>query len=68
MKTADYPVRMYCPIFNIEETVYFHPVELDGNWYVDINSFNGCDRGWHSCHECEDCKIKAYDKMFTPTK
>lgn len=64
MKTADLPVKMYCPISNIEENVYFHPVQIDGKWYVDINSFNGCNNGWHSCQECEACKTKAYTKVF----
>lgn len=64
MRTADLPIKVYCPISNIEETVYFHPVQLDGQWYIDINSFNGCDRNWHKCQECETCKTNAYAKVF----
>ena len=61
---ADYPVKIYCTLRNVEEIVYFHPIEIDGKWYVDKNSFNGCDIGWCGCQECEDCKEKAYKKMF----
>ena len=68
MKTADLPVKMYCPINNIEENVFFHPVEMNGEWYIDINSFNGWDRDWHSCQECEACKVKAYAKVFDRDK
>ena len=42
---ADYPVEIHCLLRNVEETVFFHPIEIDGKWYVDINSFNGCDIG-----------------------
>lgn len=59
-----YPVKVHCPIRNVEDTVYFHPIEIAGEWRVDINSFNGCDIGWHDCQECEECKHKAYKKMF----
>jgi len=68
MISADLPVKMYCPISDIEETVYFHPVQLDGQWYIDINSFNGCDRNWHCCKECEVCKKEAYAKVFERDK
>lgn len=61
---ADYPVNIHCPFSNIEEKVYFHPVQIDGKWYVDKNSFNGCDNLWHSCPECENCKVKAWNKIF----
>lgn len=61
---ADYPVKMYCPFSNIEELVYFHPVQKDGEWYVSRESFNGCDRNWHGCKECEDCKVKSWEKEF----
>lgn len=61
---ADYPIKIHCPISKVDEYVSFHPIEIDGEWYVDINSFNGCDTGWCKCQECEDCKIKAYEKMM----
>lgn len=61
---ADYPVKMYCPISRREENVYFHPVQIDGEWYVDPNSFNGCDNNWHLCEECENCKAAAWKKIF----
>lgn len=61
---ADYPVTIYCPIRGVEEKVFFHPIEHEGQWYVDINSFNGCDIGWSACKECEDCKIKAYQMIL----
>lgn len=68
MISADLPVKMYCPISNVEETVYFHPVQLDGQWYIHIDSFNGCDRNWHCCKECEICKTEAYAKVFERDK
>ena len=68
MITADYPVKIYCPLSSTEELVYFHPVEMEGKWYVSIDSFNGCDRLWHACKECEVCKIKAYEMMFGTEK
>lgn len=61
---ADYPVKIHCPIRNVEETVYFHPVDIDGKWYVNINSFNGCDIGWCDCEECAQCKDAAYKIMM----
>ena len=61
---ADYPVKVHCPLSRKEEDVYFHPVHIDGKWYVDENSFNGCDNSWHSCPECERCKSKAWQKIF----
>lgn len=64
METRPLPVKMYCPFSNIEENVFFYPIQVDGEWYVDINSFNGCDNSWHCCQECENCKTKAYDKIF----
>ena len=48
---ADYPVTIYCTIRGVEEKVFFHPIEHEGQWYVDINSFNGCDIGWSACKE-----------------
>ena len=65
MKQADLPVKMYCPFRYIEDTVYFHPVQLNGEWYIDINSFNGCENNWHSCAECENCKTSAYAKIMS---
>ena len=64
MNSADLPVKMHCPISNIEENVYFHPVQIDGKWYIDINSFNGCNNNWHNCRECEACKTAAYAKVM----
>lgn len=64
MITADLPVKMYCPISNIEEDVFFHPVQIDGKWYISIDSFNGCDNSWHACKECETCKTAAYAKLM----
>ena len=61
---ADLPVRMYCTISGMDETVYFHPRQIKMEWYIDIESFNGCDSNWHRCRECEICKIEAYDKVF----
>lgn len=60
---ADLPVKIHCPIRDVEEDVFFHPVEIGGKWYVDINSFNGCDIGWSDCKECENCKTEAYRKV-----
>ena len=60
---ADLPVKVHCPIRDVEDDVFFHPVEINGKWYVDINSFNGCDIGWSDCKACEKCKIDAYKKI-----
>lgn len=68
MKTEDLPVKVHCPISNTDDYVFFYPIEVDGKWYIDINSFNGCDHGWHSCNECETCKTKAYQKVFNSDK
>ena len=65
MTTANLPVKLHCPISNTVQTVYFHPAQLNGQWYVDINSFNGCDLLWHNCQECEACKAVAYAKIFS---
>lgn len=61
MSEKPYAVKIYCPISEIEEYVFFYPVERDGEWYV---SFNGCDHNWHSCDECEACRKKAYNKLI----
>ena len=68
MNTAALPVKKHCPFSNIEEDVFFYPVQIDGQWYIDKNRFNGCDHNWHSCQECEDCKEKAYAKVFDRDK
>ena len=65
MITSDLPVKMYCPFSNIHENVYFLPVQSGGKWFIDIDSFNGCNNNWHKCRECEDCKKKAYTKVFS---
>lgn len=68
MNPVDYPVRMYCPLTYAEEIVYFHPIEHNGKLLVHIDSFNGCDRNWHACAECEACKKNAYEKVKESTK
>ena len=64
MIAEDLPVKMDCPISNIEEDVFFHPVQMDGKWYISIDSFNGCCNSWHACKECETCKTAAYAKLM----
>lgn len=54
------PVAVHCPIRDVDETVFFHPVKIGGKWYISINSFNGCEIGFCGCAECEACKQKAY--------
>ena len=61
MDNRPYAVKVHCPISRIEEYVFFYPVERDGKHYV---SFNGCDRNWHSCEECELCRKIAYNKLM----
>lgn len=62
MSEKPYAVKIYCPISNIEEYVFFYPVQKEGEWYV---SFNGCDHSWHACEECENCRKKAYNKLVS---
>lgn len=63
MSNNPYAIKIHCPISHAEEYVYFYPVERDGEWYV---SFNGCDRNWHLCEECEICRKAAYNKLIHP--
>lgn len=63
MKRATLPVKIHCPIYNTEDTVFF-PEQIDGEWYINIDSFNGCENNWHGCKECDNCKAKAYAKIF----
>lgn len=65
MNQNPFSIKVYCPISEIEDYVYFYPVEHDGKWYV---SFNGCDHLWHSCPECEACRQKAYNKLINSDK
>lgn len=61
-----YPIKMYCPFSSKKdkiEIVYFYPVEKSGKICVNIESFNGCDNWWHSCPECENCKVNAFSKI-----
>lgn len=63
MNVTDYPVRIYCPIIDGNEIVYFHPENTDGHWSVHRDSFNGCERNYHGCNECEVCKAAAFEIM-----
>lgn len=60
----DFPVTVHCPIRDVDETVYFPIIEKDGNKYLRIESFNGCDIGFCGCKECEECKHIAYAKIY----
>lgn len=60
----DLPVKVYCSIRMVEETVFFQPVERDGKLYISADRFNGCDIGFCACEECEQCKHKAYDSLM----
>ena len=64
MNSPALPVKIYCTFAHRDETVYFHPVQIEGEWYVDINSFNGCDSNWHGCPQCEACKYNAYNLIL----
>lgn len=57
----DLPVEIICGINHKPEIVYFHPIEIDKKLYVSIDSFNGCEDGYHGCQQCDDCKQKAFD-------
>ena len=65
MDNRPYPVKVHCPFFHKEETVFFYPVEHQGNWYV---RFNGCDNLWHDCAECKECQEIAYKKLTSTSE
>lgn len=63
MEIEFYPVPMYCPIRNAEDTVYFQVIETDGKLCLRLDDFNGCEHEWHACQECDDCKNEAFKKV-----
>lgn len=61
METTSYPVRIYCPVIDAEETVYFHPMQDGAQWLVSKDSFNGCDTNFSGCDACYRCKDAAFE-------
>jgi hypothetical protein len=53
---------MYCPLTNKEEEVFFHEVSTSDGYRV---RFDGCDRQFSSCEECEECHKHAYQKLIS---
>ena len=60
-----YREKMFCPIRNIEEEVFFYEVNINGKWYLE---FKGCDHQFHACDECENCRKEAYQKVISRNK
>ena len=56
----DIPVKIYCPLSEKEEVVFFHAQQIGEIRRVTIDSFNGCDTNYHGCDACENCKTAAY--------
>lgn len=48
--------RVICPISNRSDTVY---VQVLNYYDIHLVEFNGCDASFHSCPECEQCRIKT---------
>lgn len=57
-----YPVRIYCPISNTDELVFFHEVQTNDGYKA---AFDGCDHQFSACAECSECKRKAYEKLVS---
>lgn len=45
-----------CPISNQKEKVHIYYIN-------DAPAFNGCDKHFHSCAECDECRVIA-QKLF----
>ena len=65
MGNKQIPVKVYCPIMEADEYVFFNPVELDGKLY---GSFNGCDHLYSKCQECDDCRREALRLLYESVK
>jgi hypothetical protein len=57
-----YPVRLFCPISNTEEFVFFQEVKTETGYGA---KFNGCDHQYSNCPECAACKKAAYEKLIS---
>ena len=57
-------VKVFCPLRNVEEYVFFNVILHEGMKKTHPNMFNGCDHEWHKCEECEECKELAYRKLM----
>lgn len=54
----DVPIKIYCPLFLKEETVYINVFDYEE---IHLENFNGCESSYHTCPECKSCKVKALE-------
>ncbi len=57
MSTGQYRVKTECKIWKRPEEVFFHEVQINGEYLL---AFDGCDNDYHDCQKCEECRKEAY--------
>lgn len=57
------PVRIICRKRNVQDVVFFIPVEIAGETRIYRKGFNGCDYGFSYCDECKACEAEAYERL-----
>lgn len=58
-----YRVKVYCPIRETEEEVFFHETTSGEKYYA---VFDGCDHQYSDCEACDSCRKLAYQNLVNP--
>lgn len=61
MDVGQYRVRVACKLWKRSEYVFFHEVQIKGEYFL---AFDGCDNDFHPCEECDRCRETAYKALI----
>lgn len=57
----DIPVKVYCPLSEKEEIVFFRAPIVGEVRKVSPERFSGCETNFHGCDECDCCRFEAFE-------